>query len=276
MDNRLTILVNSCDTYSDVWDLLFESFRVQWPNCPFRFVLNTETKNYAYKDMCISVHNFKRKFGLKDRWGERVRKTLECIDSKYVLMYLDDFVLTEPVKNERFDEIIDFLENNEGISAVYFSTFPSWCCILEEDMNLPGFGKVPQISSYKFNTGPAIWKKDVLYRAIKDYETPWQWEMQGSLRGAIKDYGVFYAPCFGWSADKPKSDYFRFMWGGAIWHGRWNPDVPDVANRYGIYIDYSTRGFISEEELNAEIEGNPATLYDKIHAKWILFKELII
>jgi hypothetical protein len=44
----LTILVNSCDAYEDLWYPFFELFRINWPNCKYDIVLNTETKSYTH------------------------------------------------------------------------------------------------------------------------------------------------------------------------------------------------------------------------------------
>lgn len=34
--NDVTVLVNSCDAYEDLWFPYFEFFRLNWPDCPYK------------------------------------------------------------------------------------------------------------------------------------------------------------------------------------------------------------------------------------------------
>ena len=45
--NDVTILVNSCDKYEDAWEPFFKLFSIQWPECPYKIILNTESKNFS-------------------------------------------------------------------------------------------------------------------------------------------------------------------------------------------------------------------------------------
>lgn len=253
MLQRLTMLVNSCDAYEDVWDLFFESIRVQWPECKYDIVLNTETFSYSYKELPINVHNYRRKFAKKDRWGERFRRTLRDIDTEYVLTFLDDFVLTEPVKNPGLiEQILDFMDSNPDVTVVYLDAFPKWCFLLEEDKSLPGFGKMPQVCSYKLSTAVAVWRRERLLSLIKDFETPWEWEMNASYRACRMQCGEFYAVVDALE-DIPRNIMFSFQHGGAIRRGLWNVDTPQLARKYGIDIDASKRGIMDTENPYNEV-----------------------
>ena len=41
VDERVTLLVPSCDRYADLWPTFFALLRRQWPDCPFRVVLGS-------------------------------------------------------------------------------------------------------------------------------------------------------------------------------------------------------------------------------------------
>ena len=55
MNQKLTVLVNSCDSYSDLWNTFFDVLRLQWHDCPYEIILNTETKNYSYNGFNIKT-----------------------------------------------------------------------------------------------------------------------------------------------------------------------------------------------------------------------------
>jgi hypothetical protein len=65
MSNDLSILVNSCDSYDDLWEPYFSLFHVQWADCPYPVYLNTETKRYNRSDMKIETINFNKSGGVE-------------------------------------------------------------------------------------------------------------------------------------------------------------------------------------------------------------------
>lgn len=268
MQDKLTILVNSCDAYSDVWDLFFASLKVQWSQCPYKMVLNTEKKTYSYKDMPISVHNYSRSFGRKDRWGERYRATLRDMDTPYVLPILDDFVLTEPVKNpELIEEIITFMDANPNVTVVYLDAFPKWCFTLEESAELKQFGKMPQVCSYKLSTAIAVWRREKLLTLIRDFETPWEWEMNASFRACRMQCGDFYAVVDALE-DIPRNIMFSVQHGGAIRRGLWNVGTDELARNYGVELDLSKRDLMDVDNPYRETVLEPYSLKKNFTRDW--------
>ena len=58
MSNEITVLVNSCDEYSEIWDVFFTLFKKYWPQCEYPIVLNTESKSYSFDGLDITTYNF--------------------------------------------------------------------------------------------------------------------------------------------------------------------------------------------------------------------------
>ena len=46
MDKRLSIYVSSPDSYSDVLAVFLKGYRRYWSDCPYEFILTTNTKSY--------------------------------------------------------------------------------------------------------------------------------------------------------------------------------------------------------------------------------------
>ncbi len=41
---QLTVFINTSDNFEDCWDPFFKLFRLYWPDCPYKIVLNTEKR----------------------------------------------------------------------------------------------------------------------------------------------------------------------------------------------------------------------------------------
>ena len=46
--NRVTLLVNSCDAYADLWQPFFTLLKRYFVPLPAEILLNTETKDFAF------------------------------------------------------------------------------------------------------------------------------------------------------------------------------------------------------------------------------------
>ena len=78
----LTIVVNTCDAYSDVLDIFFHALHDHWPDCPYPVVINTESNLYSYS---ARVHNHVSSTG-NDDWGERLRFTLSTVSYTHLTL----------------------------------------------------------------------------------------------------------------------------------------------------------------------------------------------
>lgn len=235
--NRCTLLVNSCDAYSDVWDLFFAGIKAQWSDCKYPIVLNTESKKYP-NDMGVVVHNFQPRPGM-DCWGERYKKTLRDIETKYVMPVLEDFVLTEKFTgNDLIEQVMDWMDENPDIGVFYLHKHPF---VFQKETEYPGFGIMPQKAEYKLTTAFGVWRKEYLEKCIKGFENPWEWEMyvtRHAWKLKEKEYALL---------DNQKEVYV-FPWGGVIRRGLWHPEAKILAEKYGIEIDFSIRGFMDEND----------------------------
>lgn len=235
--NRCTILINSCDIYADVWDLFFAGLKKQWPDLKYPVILNTESKNYP-NDMGIEVHNYQPRPG-KDCWGERYKNTLKDIDTEYVIPILEDFVLKERFTgNELIEQVMKWMDENPDVGVFYLHKHPY---VTQQETEYPGFGLMPQKAEYKLTTAFGVWRKEYLEKCIKGFENPWEWEVyvtRYAWKLQEKEYALL---------DSQK-EVFVFPWGGVIRRGVWHPEAVELAEKYGINIDFSKRGFMDNDD----------------------------
>lgn len=232
--HEMTIVVNTCDTYCDVLEIFFYALNNYWPNCPYPIVINAESLTYKYP---VRVHNYRSTSGADD-WGGRMRSTLESIDTQFVLMVYDDFILDASVCNERIELALQVLKSQ--MQAVV--TYLIHTSIPLEPITEKVFVPIRDRVNYRLNSSPAIWKK----KALMDYtfagDTPWAWEAFGTYR-TWGDGNVFY------SLNPAETDIYpyNYLKGGAIYRGKWVREVVEsLPQKYPLQIDWKIRGFSSD------------------------------
>ena len=234
----LTIVVNTCDDYSDVLEIFFKAFEKWWPNCPFPIVINTESNQYA-SSFPARVHTSLNN-GSIDDWGARLLSTLSEIKSEFVLMVYDDFILEENVDSDQVDKALHLLESQDRAAVTYLiNTSLPLMTSDSESVFVPLKDRI----EYRLNSAPGIWRRKVLMEYTFPGDNPWAWEVFGTYR--TWGDGLSY-----YSIDPSQRDIFPYNYskGGAIYRGKWVKQVVDKAiMNYPLSIDWSKRGFSSEK-----------------------------
>lgn len=230
--NRCTIVINTCDAYSDVWELFFKAFEEYWQDCKYDVVLNTEKlkSDLPY----VKTHNFTENSNL-DNWGIRFKKTLQDIDSEFVIMLYDDYLLEKKVNQDKIIKCIEWLENNPTICAFYFVHSENNNI---DDQKFEGFELLPIKADYKLNSAPAIWRRTKLMNFIENGDSPWAWEFFGSYR-AYNEKDIFY------SVKKEDENIYPYSYsmGGAIYRAKWvEKVVVPLVEKYNLNLDLTKRG----------------------------------
>ena len=258
--SNYTILVSSCDAYEDLWYPFFSLLKSKWKGVETHsIVLNTEAKKYSFDGLNILTYQlFKNK--KKVKWGERLIKTLDMIDTKYVLFLLDDFFLSDEVREEEIDNCIMRMEDDESIAVFYFAGGNGQN---EIESDIPDYNIKKQDGKWRLNTQAAIWRRDLLKSYIKPHESAWDWEIYGSQRS------VRYAEKFYIRKPSAKKVFsYDVDWGGAIHRGKWTPYAIELCKSMNINIDFSIRGLETMEppyDRRPEIEG--LTMFQRIFRK---------
>lgn len=244
--NELTILVNSCDSYEDLWFPFFKLFDVfagDLKRC--RIILNTEKKRFAYQGLNIEcVNNYNKNVW----WGERIKTILKQIETEYVLFFLDDYFLRDYVEVDKIEQCIKWLDENKNIGC--FNFIPIETASIESD-HFKGFCEMPLGINYRCNAQAALWRKNILDVSMLSIENPWEWEVYGNTRNnTILSETRFYSLKFNTpfvvdygfiDMQKSRKDYFVIDSG--VRQGKWNLELlQELFDKYDINIDYSIRG----------------------------------
>lgn len=266
MSASCTLLVAGYDGGEDLWEGFFTALIAQWPAFDLPVVLNTESKRYSFPGLNI------RTLGLyPDRvppWGERMIETLKRIDSEYILLMLDDFWLDAPVDDAFFRRCLKLMVENPDVAVLSFQPVSGPNV---RDGRFERFERRPQRGAYRFNCQAAVWRRERLMKFIWPKESPWDWEILGSIRSS-RYRDSFYTLIEG---EKLVFSYGSPRDGAVIHRGKWNREVVEPLRvRYGLSIDYSLRGFC--EDLPIAPTGK-LTLLERLrlpHPLWRLRRRL--
>lgn len=232
-----TVIVSTNDGYRDLWTPFFTLLKKNW-DVPFPIILNTESDSFSFEGLDIrSLALYKK--GDKPAWSERLIKTLESIDTEYVLTLLEDFFLTAPVDTARLDDVFRWMDADKNIAV--FSFLPAPGDNIKSD-RYPGFELRAQRAPYRFNAQAAVWRRERLIDFLRPDESAWEWEHNGNERSfALQD--EFYSAL----QNEPQVfPYDPFEHG--VYNGRWLTAVPALFAKNGIDMDFSVRGFFDEKQ----------------------------
>ena len=85
--NKAAVLIPSCDTYRDLWDIFFTLFFRYWEDCPYLIYLGTNHLKYNNKRVKIITTS-------DDDWSSRFCAVFEKIPDPYTIVMNEDLFLT--------------------------------------------------------------------------------------------------------------------------------------------------------------------------------------
>ena len=231
LDKRITILVNSCDSYSDLWIPFFTLLKKYWDTEGISVLLNTETKDFKFEGLdieCVHCPNAP--------YGRRIRHALRTVRTKYVIIMLDDFFLRQPVDNEKVNQIVNWMENDKQI--VYFNySSPKQGYDLKSPYE--NFTQILPGASYTLSLQLGIWRKEKLISYWLDNISPWEWEIYTDIKPCWHKRDRFYHTSCPYIFDY--GFYNKGEWMG-VQRGKWVlEDVVPLFEREGIFVDYEKR-----------------------------------
>ena len=213
----ISLLVLSCDGYSDTWDIFFTLKDRYWANCPYETYLLTESKSY---DKCKTICK-------TGEWTKRLREALQELDTDYVLITLDDFFIRDYVDQERINRI-----KFDNDTAVY--NFEQAYTLPVHNSVDDGFKLRKNKTPYLNSCQPSIHNRLKLIERLQKDQNPWQWELS-----LVDSEYKFYVNASHLIMDIGYYDHKQW----SIKQGKWCREIIPFFEKEGIKIDYSKRGF---------------------------------
>lgn len=170
LKDKLTIVINSCGAYSDLWNGQIELLNRNWKDRNVKTIILTDTNpnNYKYDNIEIICA------GEKKEITERLRFVMPYITTEDIFLTLDDYYLVEKVDNNRIEYLINEMEK-QNLSYIRLYKNPT-----SKDKIGEGLYKIhheQHKSSYYVNLYAGIWKKSFMELTINDNLNAWQYEV---------------------------------------------------------------------------------------------------
>ncbi len=234
-NKNVTILVNSCDLYEDAWYPFFKLFQIQWPNCPYSFLLNTETKDFN-----TSIPNITTFKGGNVSWSDRVLNAVNTIDSEYILFFLEDFFLISPVKENIFEIALTLIEENKEIGVINLNPDIDTRAWITKGNYNEYYCELKRWSDCRINAVAALWRKDFLIKMLKRGESPWEFEVNGSKRARFCKEKIL---CLSDPKHAPFDFHLYIKEGYGISRKSWLPKNKELFEKHGINVNYDNLGW---------------------------------
>ena len=168
---KTSIIISSCDLYSDCWLPMIHSFQKFWKDCPYEICIisNYEQLNEdGVRFIPVGEHK---------GFGSNMKKALELIDSDYIIFFLEDFFLKEKVNNFMINSHLIHCVKN----SVDFLKIDSSDIIFRDELRINNsiYCLNPLDKKYSLNAAIAIWNKSALKSLSIEGFSAWDFERKG-------------------------------------------------------------------------------------------------
>lgn len=164
--SNLSLIIASCQSYSDLWSNNLLLLDKNWPNHPQTFLISDGRGLYdlvAPKQLLIINGNM----------TNRIIESLKMIQTEYIVFSLDDYFITKKVNVGKIDFILNYMMEN-GIDYCGFSRNKHGRIDKIKNTQL---SKLRLEHTYDVNLYLSIWKKDSLIKCLKADEDIWKAEV---------------------------------------------------------------------------------------------------
>jgi hypothetical protein len=215
-----TILILSCDKYSDLWRPFFQQFHKHWPDCPYPVVLGSNTVPYKNKKVRTLLS------GQDEDWSTSLLAILKQIETQYVFLWLDDLFPITDVRPKRFAEALKYLKDNQGVH-MHMQPSPK----PDEVLANGKYGLYKKGAPYRVNS-VGFWDVVTLRKVLLSGENPWNFEIMGSYRSSYMD--EYYCSM------KPLFERLHVIEKGKIFR-----EAHEYCQKHGIPLDTSRRPILT-------------------------------
>lgn len=168
--NKMTMLILSCELFSDLWDAHVKQLERFWPDREMDTYIVTDadhpTDFERVKVMATGA-------GLE--FSERLAAALDHVKTEYVFITLDDYFLKKPVSNQVIQSLTKMMDA-EKLDYVRLFKHPTKAT----KEPLPGYLGIYWIDTarkYSVNLYSGIWRTDFMRKTVRDVRDPWRFEV---------------------------------------------------------------------------------------------------
>jgi hypothetical protein len=213
--SECALVILSWDGYRDMWEPCLTLYRRYWPDCPYPMFLVTESATVAdprVKTLPVGP-------GLA--WSDGARIAMTALEHTYVLLMLDDFLLSGPVASDVVEARRRDLDRRQG-AYLRLVPLPRPTARVPD---CPEIGEHERGVPFRASLQAAFWRRSAFLTLLAPRESCWEFEERASVRSASLD-----APFY--TTRRPALRYVD-----ALARGRWSPRGRRLCRREGLSVD---------------------------------------
>lgn len=188
LSGRLSLVVHSCDKFSDLWDAHFYLLNKNWRdrNIDSFLVTDRETDKKYEGVSVISA-------GEGKELSERTAAMLPEIKTEYALITLDDYFPIYTISSEKIERIVDIMDR-EKLDYVRLYLRPKYKRG-DKWKEYDKFYRVDPSRRYSVNLYVGIWRKSFIEKTVREPLNAWKYEV--SLPKIAEEVGARCAMSIG-------------------------------------------------------------------------------
>ena len=224
---NISVVISSCDLYSDCWKPMFLSLKENWPNSDIPVYLICNYKDSG-DDIIKSL-----KVGEHLGWGSNTHKALEEIKTDYVLLLQEDYFLNKLFKDEIIEKHLKFCIENKvdylRLGEPFYDSHPT---------DNPEYCVNPIKKGIRLTLQPAIWKRETLQMLTLGGWTGWDFER--NINAYIEENTIKINAMVIHSTIAPEQGY-NMVHGTGIRKGIWTEGGIEFLEKHGFYEEIKGR-----------------------------------
>lgn len=169
LKDRLTLLIHSCDKFSDLWPAHTTLLNKNWPDRDIAtYILSDSVSDFK----CSGVEVLSAGDGKEIT--ERIRYALPILKTEYVLVTLDDYFLIDPISSDKISRLLDIMDK-EGYDYLRLFKRP------KSPLNETPYKDVYTYDlngGYRVNLYAGIWRRSFIEKTLgNEVLNAWNFEV---------------------------------------------------------------------------------------------------
>ena len=220
--NRVAMLVVSCDPYSDLWEPCFRLLDKYWPERTLDLYLMTNFRDFDRPGLSVI------KVGKDVSYADNLRTAIEQIPHEWILIWLEDLLVSAPVDNGRVMSIIGAGQRRRAGYVKLSAEMPlSYASASTDEL-----GPLPKGIRYRAAIGGTLYARSTLLQLLIPGASAWQLDKSKACDDLPEEFLALTVE----SAKKPPIPYVN-----SLVKGRWSVDALSLLRSEGLSAHLGTR-----------------------------------
>ena len=238
-DSPFTLLVNSCDKFSDTWPgcfRLLKEYGVEGFDTDGIMLVTERTASYDAEGLPIRCSRANREISEYRTSSECLIDALDQLRTPLVLYIQDDYFIEQPMNADLVNAMARKMIDDPTIAHIGLTHQGSKGPFRPTDDDR--LWSIGQKAGYRVSTQAGLWRVPVLRSYLRPEENNWMFEIYGTRR-AWRRKETFLTV----NRDRPEPITYTLT---GIIKGRWHRGMPALFEKHGIPMDFSKRGMYDQ------------------------------